>query len=81
MSEKVREHVSDNYIFAEQKVQEGYKKNDNLKYFLIIGEKLESKKRITTKADAFLMRKLFDIKKVREKVVTLRQFLPAGVKK
>ena len=27
------------------------------------------------------MRKLFDIKKIREKVVTLRQFLPAGVKK
>ena len=26
------------------------------------------------------MRKMFDIRRVREKVVTLRQFLPAGVK-
>ena len=81
MSEKVRENVEDNYIFREAEVQEGYKKNDNLKYYLIIGEKSGDKKRVTTKADAFLMRKLFDIKKVREKVVTLRQFLPAGVKK
>ena len=81
MSEKVKENVEENYEFREASVQEGYKKNDNLKYYLIIGEKTENKKRITTKADAFLMRKLFDIKKVREKVVTLRQFLPAGVKK
>ena len=81
MSEKVKEHVEENYKFREVSVQEGYKKNDNLKYYLIIGEQTEDKKRITTKADAFLMRKLFDIKKVREKVVTLRQFLPAGVKK
>ena len=81
MSEKVKENVEENYLFREASVQEGYKKNDNLKYYLITGEKTEDKKRITTKADAFLMRKLFDIKKVREKVVTLRQFLPAGVKK
>ena len=81
MSEKVKENVEENYEFREASVQEGYKKNDNLKYYLITGEKTENKKRITTKADAFLMRKLFDIKKVREKVVTLRQFLPAGVKK
>ena len=81
MSEKVRENVEENYVFREASVQEGYKKNDNLKYYLIEGEKTEDKKRITTKADAFLMRKLFDIKKVREKATTLRQFLPAGVKK
>ena len=81
MSEKVKENVEENYEFREASVQEGYKKNDNLKYYLITGEKTENKKRITTKADAFLMRKFFDIKKVREKVVTLRQFLPAGVKK
>ena len=81
MSEKVKENVEENYLFREASVQEGYKKNDNLKYYLITGEKTDNKKRITTKADAFLMRKLFDIKKVREKVVTLRQFLPAGVKK
>jgi len=77
MSEKVRENVEDYYEFREAMVQEGYKKNDNLKYYLIIGDKTGGKKKITTKA----MRKLFDIKKVREKVVTLRQFLPAGVKK
>ena len=81
MSEKVRENVEDNYLFREASVQEGYKKNDNLKYYLITGEKTENKKRISTKADAFLMRKYFDIKKVREKATTLRQFLPAGVKK
>ena len=81
MSEKVRENVEDCYTFREAEVQEGYKKNDNLKYFLITGEKNEDKNGGTTKkADAFLMRKLFDIKRVRSKVVTLRQFLPAGVK-
>ena len=81
MSEKVRENVEDCYTFREAEVQEGYKKNDNLKYYLITGEKNEDKNGGTTKkADAFLMRKLFDIKRVREKVVTLRQFLPAGVK-
>ena len=81
MSEKVRENVEDSYYFREAEVQEGYKKNDNLKYYLITGEKNGDKNGGTTKkADAFLMRKLFDIKRVREKVVTLRQFLPAGVK-
>ena len=81
MSEKVRENVEDCYLFKEAEIQAGYKKSDNLKYYLITGEKTENKKGGTTKkADAFLMRKLFDIKKVREKVVTLRQFLPAGVK-
>ena len=81
MSEKVRENVEDCYDFKEAQIQEGYKKSDNLRYYLITGEKNENKKRGTTKkADAFLMRKMFDIKRVREKVVTLRQFLPAGVK-
>ena len=77
MSEKVKENVEENYMFREASVQEGYKKNDNLKYYLIEGEKTENKNRIPPKA----MRKLFDIKKVREKATTLRQFLPAGVKK
>ena len=81
MSEKVRENVEDCYDFKEAQIQEGYKKSDNLRYYLITGEKNENKKGGTTKkADAFLMRKMFDIKRVREKVVTLRQFLPAGVK-
>ena len=81
MSEKVRENVDDYYDFKEAEIQAGYKKSDNLKYYLITGEKNENKKGGTTKkADAFLMRKMFDIKRVREKVVTLRQFLPAGVK-
>ena len=81
MSEKVRENVEDGYFFKEAEVQPGYKKNDNLKYYLITGEKSQDKTGGTTKkADAFLMRKMFDIKRVREKVVTLRQFLPAGVK-
>ena len=81
MSEKVRENVDDYYDFKEAEIQAGYKKSDNLKYYLITGEKNENKKGGTTKkADAFLMRKMFDIRRVREKVVTLRQFLPAGVK-
>jgi adenylate cyclase 10 len=81
MSEKVKENVEDSYYFREAEVQAGYKKNDNLKYFLITGEKNGNITGGTTKkADAFLMRKLFDIKRVREKVITLRQFLPAGVK-
>ena len=77
MSEKVKENVEENYLFREASVQEGYRKNDNLKYYLIEGEKTENKNRIPPKA----MRKLFNIKKVREKATTLRQFLPAGVKK
>ena len=81
MSEKVRENVDDYYDFKEAEIQAGYKKSDNLNYYLITGEKNENKKGGTTKkADAFLMRKMFDIRRVREKVVTLRQFLPAGVK-
>ena len=68
MSEKVKENVEENYLFGETSVQEGYKKNDNLKYYLITGEKTEGKKRITTKVDAFLMRKLFDIKKLEKKL-------------
>ena len=80
MSEKVRENVDDCYFFEEAKVQPGYKKNDNLKYYLITGEKDTENEGTTKKADAFLMRKMFDIKRVREKVVTLRQFLPAAVK-
>ena len=82
MSEQVQRYVYGSYNFIKAEIQPGYSKNDNLAYFMIDRNNLKTmKEKITTKADAFLMRKLFNKNKIRNKVDTLRTFIPAAVKK
>ena len=83
MSELVQRHVIGSYNFIKAEVQPGYSATDNLTYYMIDREGSDQYgkgNKVMTKADAFLMRKLFDKKRIKEKLGTLRTFLPAGVK-
>ena len=83
MSELVQKHLIGSYNFIQAEVQPGYSKTDNLTYYMIErnakGEYGKGNK-VSTKADAFLMKKKFDKKRLTQKLKTLRTFLPAGVK-
>lgn len=83
MSEYVRKHILKGYNFVKAEVQPGYARSDNLSYYRLAkgkGGHYGKGRKVSTKADVFLMRKYFDRSKIKQKLTTLRTFIPAGVK-
>ena len=85
LSEKVKKYIKGNYNFIKMDVQPGYKKNDNLEYYMIDVKNIlinnnNNNDKVKTNANINLMRRFFDIKKLSNKVDTLRTFIPAAVK-
>ena len=90
LSEKVKKYIKGDYNFIKMDVQPGYKKNDNLDYYMIDVKNILinnnnndnnfNNDKVKINANINLMRQLFDIKKLSTKVNTLRTFIPAAVK-
>ena len=75
-SETVYEKIKKYYDFIEAEPDLSHGPGDGLKYYRFVKSISE---RVTTRADAFLMRTQFNADKIRDKMTLLKYFVPAAI--